>query len=273
MPVFLNTQAADFDADFTALLSAKREDSPDVDEVVAGIIRDVRTHGDAAVIELTAKFDRLELTPETLRFSESEIAALVAQVSDAERAALELAAERIRAYHAKQLPEDMLWEEETGAQLGWRWTPVSAAGLYVPGGLASYPSSVLMNAIPAMIAGVKRRVMVVPASDGKVNVLVLAAAALAGVTEVWRIGGAQAVAALAYGTQMIAPVDKIVGPGNAFVAAAKRQVFGQVGIDSIAGPSEILVVADANNDPSWIAADLLSQAEHDEAAQSILITD
>jgi histidinol dehydrogenase len=273
MPVFLNTQAADFDADFTALLSAKREDSPDVDEVVAGIIRDVRTHGDAAVIELTAKFDRLELTPETLRFSESEIAALVAQVSDAERAALELAAERIRAYHAKQLPEDMLWEEETGAQLGWRWTPVSAAGLYVPGGLASYPSSVLMNAIPAKVAGVERLAIVVPTPDGVANPLVLLAAQLAGVDEIYRIGGAQAVAALAYGTESIPPVDKITGPGNAFVAAAKRRVFGKVGIDMIAGPSEILVIADQHANPDWIALDLLSQAEHDESAQSILITD
>lgn len=273
MPVFLNTQAADFDADFTALLSAKREDSPDVDEVVAGIIHDVRTRGDAAVIELTAKFDRLELTPDTLRFSEGEIAALVAQVSDAERAALELAAERIRAYHAKQLPEDMLWEEETGAQLGWRWTPVSAAGLYVPGGLASYPSSVLMNAIPAKVAGVERLAIVVPTPDGVANPLVLLAAQLAGVDEIYRIGGAQAVAALAYGTESIPPVDKITGPGNAFVAAAKRRVFGKVGIDMIAGPSEILVIADQHANPNWIALDLLSQAEHDESAQSILITD
>jgi len=273
MPVFLNTQAADFDADFTALLSAKREDSPDVDEVVAGIIHDVRTRGDAAVIELTAKFDRLELTPDTLRFSESEIAALVAQVSDAERAALELAAERIRAYHAKQLPEDMLWEEETGAQLGWRWTPVSAAGLYVPGGLASYPSSVLMNAIPAKVAGVERLAIVVPTPDGVANPLVLLAAQLAGVDEIYRIGGAQAVAALAYGTESIPPVDKITGPGNAFVAAAKRRVFGKVGIDMIAGPSEILVIADQHANPDWVALDLLSQAEHDESAQSILITD
>ena len=273
MPVFLNTQAADFDADFTALLSAKREDSPDVDEVVAGIIHDVRTRGDAAVVELTAKFDRLELTPDTLRFSESEIAALVAQVSDAERTALELAAERIRAYHAKQLPEDMLWEEETGAQLGWRWTPVSAAGLYVPGGLASYPSSVLMNAIPAKVAGVERLAIVVPTPDGVANPLVLLAAQLAGVDEIYRIGGAQAVAALAYGTESIPPVDKITGPGNAFVAAAKRRVFGKVGIDMIAGPSEILVIADQHANPDWIALDLLSQAEHDESAQSILITD
>lgn len=273
MPVFLNAKDADFDTQFATLLSAKREDSPDVDDVVAGIIHDVRTRGDAAVIELTAKFDRLQLTPETLRFSEAEVADLVAQVSDAERAALELAAERIRAYHAKQMPEDMLWEEDTGAQLGWRWTPVSAAGLYVPGGLASYPSSVLMNAIPAKVAGVERLAIVVPTPDGVANPLVLLAAQLAGVDEIYRIGGAQAVAALAYGTESIPAVDKITGPGNAFVAAAKRRVFGKVGIDMIAGPSEILVIADQHANPEWIALDLLSQAEHDESAQSILITD
>ncbi|MCG7574078.1 histidinol dehydrogenase [Phaeobacter sp. CNT1-3] len=273
MPVFLNTQDPDFDAAFTELLSAKREDSPDVDDVVAGIIADVRARGDAAVIELTAKFDRLELTPDTLRFSETEIEALIAEVSDAERAALELAAERIRVYHAKQMPEDMLWREETGAELGWRWTPVSAAGLYVPGGLASYPSSVLMNAIPAKVAGVERLAIVVPTPDGQANPLVLLAAKLAGVDEIYRIGGAQAVAALAYGTESIPAVDKITGPGNAFVAAAKRRVFGKVGIDMIAGPSEILVIADEQANPEWIALDLLSQAEHDESAQSILITD
>ncbi|CUH84762.1 histidinol dehydrogenase [Thalassovita mediterranea] len=273
MPVFLNTQDPDFDAAFTELLSAKREDSPDVDDVVAGIIADVRARGDAAVIELTAKFDRLELTPDTLRFSEAEIEALIAEVSDAERAALELAAERIRAYHAKQMPQDMLWREETGAELGWRWTPVSAAGLYVPGGLASYPSSVLMNAIPAKVAGVERLAIVVPTPDGQANPLVLLAAKLAGVDEIYRIGGAQAVAALAYGTESIPAVDKITGPGNAFVAAAKRRVFGKVGIDMIAGPSEILVIADEQANPEWIALDLLSQAEHDESAQSILITD
>lgn len=273
MPVFLNTQDPDFDAAFTELLSAKREDSPDVDDVVAGIIADVRARGDAAVIELTAKFDRLELTPDTLRFSEAEIEALIAEVSDAERAALELAAERIRAYHAKQMPQDMLWREETGAELGWRWTPVSAAGLYVPGGLASYPSSVLMNAIPAKVAGVERLAIVVPTPDGQANPLVLLAAKLSGVDEIYRIGGAQAVAALAYGTESIPAVDKITGPGNAFVAAAKRRVFGKVGIDMIAGPSEILVIADEQANPEWIALDLLSQAEHDESAQSILITD
>jgi len=273
MPVFLNASETDFESSFVALLSAKREDSPDVDDIVAGIIADVRARGDAAVIELTAKFDRLELTPETLRFSETEIEALVAAVPAHERVALELAAERIRAYHARQMPEDALWTEDSGAQLGWRWTPVSAAGLYVPGGLASYPSSVLMNAIPAKVAGVERLAIVVPTPDGVANPLVLLAARLAGVDEIYRIGGAQAVAALAYGTDSIPPVDKITGPGNAFVAAAKRRVFGKVGIDMIAGPSEILVIADADNDPDWIALDMLSQAEHDESAQAILVTD
>lgn len=273
MPVFLDAQAADFEAAFTALLGAKREDSPDVDAIVADIIADVRHRGDAAVIELTAKFDRLELTPETLRFSEEEIDSYCAQVTDEDRAALELAAERVKAYHARQMPKDESWTDESGATLGWRWTPVSAAGLYVPGGLASYPSSVLMNAIPAKVAGVERLAIVVPTPDGVANPLVLLAARLSGVDEVYRIGGAQAVAALAYGTDIIAPVDKITGPGNAFVAAAKRRVFGKVGIDMIAGPSEILVIADKDNNPDWIALDLLSQAEHDESAQSILITD
>lgn len=273
MPVFLNATDPDFETAFATLMGAKREDSVDVDDVVAGIIADVRARGDRAVIELTARFDRLELTPETLRFSQGEIDALVAQVPDHERAALELAAERIRAYHARQMPQDQSWTDADGAMLGWRWTPVSAAGLYVPGGLASYPSSVLMNAIPAKVAGVERLAIVVPTPDGVANPLVLLAARIAGVDEIYRIGGAQAVAALAYGTETIAPVDKITGPGNAFVAAAKRRVFGKVGIDMIAGPSEILVIADADNDPDWIALDLLSQAEHDESAQSILITD
>ena len=273
MPVFLNSTDPDFETAFAALLGAKREDSVDVDDVVAGIIADVRKRGDAAVIELTAKFDRLELTPETLRFSEAEVEALIAQVPAHERAALELAAERIRAYHARQMPQDESWTDAQGAMLGWRWTPVSAAGLYVPGGLASYPSSVLMNAVPAKVAGVGRLAIVVPTPDGVANPLVLLAARIAGVDEIYRIGGAQAVAALAYGTESIPPVDKITGPGNAYVAAAKRRVFGKVGIDMIAGPSEILVIADADNDPDWIALDLLSQAEHDESAQSILITD
>lgn len=273
MPQFLSTTDPDFEARFTALLGAKREDSPDVDHIVAEIIADVRTRGDAAVIDLTSRFDRLDLTPATLRFTPAEIAAECALVSDEDRAALELAAARIRAYHSRQMPDDASWTDDTGAMLGWRWTPVSAAGLYVPGGLASYPSSVLMNAIPAKVAGVQRLAIVVPTPDGVTNPLVLMAAQIAGVDEIYRIGGAQAIAALAYGTQTIPPVDKITGPGNAFVAAAKRRVFGKVGIDMIAGPSEILVIADRDNDPDWIALDLLSQAEHDESAQSLLITD
>ncbi|MFC6636683.1 histidinol dehydrogenase [Sulfitobacter sp. JBTF-M27] len=272
MPQFLSFDDADFEASFAALLSAKREDSPDVDNVVAGIIADVRAGGDEAVIDLTAKFDRITLTPDTLRITSDEISDAIDQVSAEDREALELAATRIRAYHERQLPQDAEWVDDTGATLGWRWTAVSAAGLYVPGGLASYPSSVLMNAIPAKVAGVERLAMVVPTPDGVLNPLVLLAAHLSGVDEVYRIGGAQAVAALAYGTDTIAPVDKITGPGNAFVAAAKRRVFGKVGIDMIAGPSEILVIADGDNDPEWIALDLLSQAEHDESAQSILIT-
>ncbi|WP_299784905.1 histidinol dehydrogenase [uncultured Marivita sp.] len=272
MPQFLSTTDADFDARFTAILNAKREDSPDVDDIVAGIIADVRKRGDAAVLELTAKFDRLELAAEQLRVSEAEIDAEIAKVPEAERIALELAAERIRAYHERQLPTDEMWTDAQGATLGWRWTPVSAAGLYVPGGLASYPSSVLMNAVPAKVAGVKRLAVTVPTPDGVINPLVLMACRIAGVDEVYRIGGAQAIAALAYGTESIAPVDKITGPGNAFVAAAKRRVFGKVGIDMIAGPSEILVIADGDNDPDWIALDLMSQAEHDESAQSLLIT-
>lgn len=273
MPQFLSTIDPDFEKSFSALLNAKREDSPDVDHVVAEIIADVRERGDIAVLELTAKFDRLTLTPDMMRFSQAEIAAECAKVDEADRQALELAAARIRDYHARQLPRDDSWVDETGATLGWRWTPVSAAGLYVPGGLASYPSSVLMNAIPAKVAGVGRLAIAVPTPDGITNPLVLMAAKIAGVDEIYRIGGAQAIAALAYGTDTIAPVDKITGPGNAFVAAAKRRVFGKVGIDMIAGPSEILVIADKENDPDWIALDLLSQAEHDESAQSLLITD
>jgi histidinol dehydrogenase len=273
MPAFLSTTDPGFDRDFTALLNAKREDSPDVDDTVAAIIADVRARGDAAVIELTARFDRMNLTPTTLRIGPDEIAAAIEEVAPEDRAALDLAAERIRAYHVRQMPADAQWTDPDGATLGWRWTPVSAAGLYVPGGLASYPSSVLMNAIPARVAGVGRLAITVPTPDGAINPLVLLAADLAGVDEIYRIGGAQAIAALAYGTETIAPVDKITGPGNAYVAAAKRRVFGKVGIDMIAGPSEILVIADGDNDPDWIALDLLSQAEHDESAQSILITD
>jgi histidinol dehydrogenase len=272
MPVFLNTADENFEADFQALLGQKREESEDVDQAVAAIIADVRTRGDQAVIDLTTRFDRLKLTPETIAFTKAEIDAEIAKVSPEDRAALELAAERIRAYHSRQKPQDESWTDSAGATLGWRWTPVSAAGLYVPGGLASYPSSVLMNAIPAKVAGVERLVIACPTPDGRVNPLVLLAARIAGVDVIYRIGGAQAIAALAYGTETIAPVDKITGPGNAFVAAAKRRVFGRVGIDMIAGPSEILVIADADNDPDWIALDLLSQAEHDESTQSILIT-
>ncbi|WP_111734456.1 histidinol dehydrogenase [Roseovarius amoyensis] len=272
MPQFMDSADADFETAFVALLGAKREEATDVDDAVAAIIADVRARGDVALIELTERFDRMTLTPEQLRFAPKEIDAFIAGVSAKERAALELAEERIRAYHARQMPTDESWTDEQGAMLGWRWTPVAAAGLYVPGGLASYPSSVLMNAIPAKVAGVGRLAITVPTPDGIANPLVLLAARLAGVDEVYRIGGAQAIAALAYGTETIAPVDKITGPGNAYVAAAKRRVFGRVGIDMIAGPSEILVIADGDNDPDWIALDLLSQAEHDESAQSILIT-
>ena len=273
MPVFLDTADAQFESAFADLLGAKREDSADVDAIVADIIADVRTRGDAALVELTEKFDRLTLKPEELAISKAEVDAAITTVSAKEREALELAAERIRAYHNRQMPEDAQWTDDSGATLGWRWSPVSAAGLYVPGGLASYPSSVLMNAIPAKVAGVERLAITVPTPDGAINPLVLLAARLSGVDEIYRIGGAQAIAALAYGTQKIAPVDKITGPGNAFVAAAKRRVFGKVGIDMIAGPSEILVIADKDNTPDWIALDLMSQAEHDESAQSILITD
>jgi histidinol dehydrogenase len=273
MAARLKMGAVDFDAKFEALLGAKREMSSDVRDTVAGIISDIQARGDAALFELTAKFDRFDVQATGLRVSEAEIETEVAKVSDETMEALKTAASRIEAFHAKQLPEGIDYTDHTGTRLGQKWTAVEAVGLYVPGGLASYPSSVLMNAAPAKVAGVERIVMVVPTPDGILNPLVMAAARLAGVTEIYRVGGAQAVAALAYGTETIAPVDKIVGPGNAFVAEAKRQVFGKVGIDTIAGPSEILVIADNKNDPRWIAADLLSQAEHDSVAQSILITD
>ena len=273
MPVLLNSQNSNFEKEFKKLLLAKREDSVDVDVSVREIIRGVIELGDQALIEYTKKFDRISLTTDTLRFTQSELKEQAAQVSDKDRSALELAVTRIKSYHEKQLPDDTFWTDESGVELGWRWSPVSAAGLYVPGGLASYPSSVLMNAIPAKVAGVKRLAITVPTPDNKVNPMVLLAAQLSGVDEVYRVGGAQAIAALAYGTKTIKPVDKITGPGNAFVAAAKRQVFGKVGIDMIAGPSEILVIADKTSRPDWIALDLLSQAEHDENAQSILITD
>ena len=270
MPLFLSTLEPDFETRFAALLGMKREEAEEVDDTVAGIIADVRARGDAALVELTAGFDRYD---GPLVFSADEIAAECAKVSPQDRAALELAATRIRDYHARQVPQDASWVDGSGATLGWRWTPVAAAGLYVPGGLASYPSSVLMNAIPARVAGVERLVICCPTPDGVVNPLVLLAARIAGVDTIYRIGGAQAIAALAYGTETIAAVDKITGPGNAFVAAAKRRVFGRVGIDMIAGPSEILVIADGDNNPDWIALDLLSQAEHDASAQAILITD
>ncbi|MBN9587450.1 MAG: histidinol dehydrogenase [Alphaproteobacteria bacterium] len=269
----LNASDPGFAAAFDALLNAKREQEEDVAQAVRGIIADVRARGDAALVELTNRFDRAGVTVETLKLSAAEIDAAVGQVSKEQAAAIESAASRIEAYHRRQLPEDARFVDEAGALLGWRWTSVDSAGLYVPGGTAAYPSSVLMNAIPARVAGVGRIAMVTPASGGKLNPLVLAAARRAGVSDIYRVGGAQAVAALAYGTQSIRAVDKIVGPGNAYVAAAKREVFGQVGIDSVAGPSEILVIADAGNDPEWIAADLLSQAEHDASSQSILITD
>ncbi|MDB6177789.1 histidinol dehydrogenase [Paracoccus sp. Z330] len=272
MPVTLNTADADFETRFIEMLSAKREDSTDVHDAVAGIVARVRTEGDLALCELTARFDRLQLDPDGLRITEAEIARQVAKVSAEDRAALELAAERIRAYHERQLPRDESWVDDSGATLGWRWTPVSAAGLYVPGGQAAYPSSVLMNAIPARVAGVERLVVCVPTPDGVLNPLVLLAAQLSGVDEIYRIGGAQAVAAMAYGTETIEPVDKITGPGNAYVAAAKRQVFGRVGIDMIAGPSEVLVIAEGAQNPDWLALDLLAQAEHDADAQSILMT-
>jgi histidinol dehydrogenase len=269
----LNAAGASFAADFEKLLFAKRDEEEDVAQVVRGIIADVRKRGDEALIELTNRFDKAGVTGETLKLSAAEIDQALSKVSKEQHAAIETAAVRIEAYHRRQLPADERFTDDTGALLGWRWTSVDSVGLYVPGGTAAYPSSVLMNAIPARVAGVARIVMVTPASGGKINPLVLAAARRAGVSDIYRIGGAQAVAALAYGTQSIKAVDKIVGPGNAYVAAAKREVFGQVGIDSVAGPSEILVIADGANDPEWIAADLLSQAEHDASSQSILITD
>jgi histidinol dehydrogenase len=269
----LDASAPDFAAQFDALLNAKREVEEDVAQAVRGIIKDVRARGDAALVELTNKFDKAGVTASTLRLGAAEIDAAEAQCTKAQLDALDVAAGRIETYHRRQLPKDEWFTDATGAQLGWRWTSLDSVGLYVPGGTAAYPSSVLMNAVPARVAGVKRIVMVTPASGGKIMPLVLAAAKRAGVAEIYRVGGAQAVAALAYGTATIAPVDKIVGPGNAYIAAAKRDVFGKVGIDSVAGPSEILVVADGQNNPDWIAADLLSQAEHDTSSQSILITD
>lgn len=272
MPLRLSASEPGFDAAFTAYIAQGRETAADVTGVVSEIIADVRARGDAAVIDYTQKFDRLDVSG-GLRVDPDLIAAARDACDPDHIAALEFAAARIRTFHERQLPEGFSFTDAEGVRLGARWTSVSAAGIYVPGGTAAYPSSVLMNAVPATVAGVSRIVMVVPTPDGVVNPLVLAAAELSGVSEIYRIGGAQAVAALAYGTETIEPVDKITGPGNAYVAEAKRQVFGAVGIDMIAGPSEILVVADAENDPDWIAADLLSQAEHDASSQSVLITD
>jgi histidinol dehydrogenase len=269
----LSTTDPDFQARFAALLSQARDTTETVDRAVADIIADVRARGDAAVIDCTARFDRQALTPATLRITAAEIDAATAGIPADLAAALDLAATRIQAFHRAQLPQDLCMTDAAGVTMGMRWTPLDAVGLYVPGGKAAYPSSVLMNAIPARAAGVGRIAMCVPAPGGVLNPLVLAAARRAGVTEIYRIGGAQAVAALAYGTAAIPAVDRIVGPGNAYVAEAKRQVFGRVGIDSIAGPSEVVVLADAANDPRRIAVDLLAQAEHDEAAQSILVTD
>jgi histidinol dehydrogenase len=273
MPQRLDAREASFPQAFAELLSAKREISEDVDETVRTIIGDVIARGDEALIDYTRRFDALDLTPETLRVSDAEIDAAEAQCPKDTLDALVLAKERIEVYHRAQRPEDFMTTDALGVTLGWRWTALESVGLYVPGGLASYPSSVLMNAVPAKVAGVPRVAMVVPTPRGETNPLVLAAARLAGVDEIFRIGGAQAVAALAYGTASITPVVKITGPGNAYVAAAKRRVFGQVGIDMIAGPSEVLVLADSSANPDWIAADLLAQAEHDPVAQSILITD
>ncbi|MCB2108062.1 MAG: histidinol dehydrogenase [Rhodobacteraceae bacterium] len=272
MSIVLNARDADFDAKFDRRILASREERADVDGAVAAILADVKTRGDQAVIDYTAKWDRTTLTPQTMRVPVSEIDAAESACSPEMLTALKTAASRIAEYHRRQMPADELYTDKTGIRLGWRWTPVMSAGLYVPGGTAALFSSVLMNAVPAKVAGVDRLVVTLPTPDGKTNPLMLAACKIAGVDEVYRIGGAQAVAALAFGTATIAPVDKIVGPGNAYVASAKKQVFGTVGIDMVAGPSEVTVVADAENDPDWIAADLLAQAEHDSSSQSILIT-
>src|SRR5579871_4038589 len=273
MPIRLDSHADDFSARFAAFLVSKREDAADVEETVRTIIHDVATRGDEALVAYTRKFDRVDVSAASLRVTPTEIDDAFASCDRSAREALTLACNRIEAYHRRQVPGDERYTDALGVELGWRWSAIAAVGLYVPGGTAAYPSSVLMNAVPAKVAGVPRLVMVVPAPDGVLNPLVLAAARLAGVDEIYRVGGAQAIAALAYGTASIAPVEKIVGPGNAYVAAAKRLVFGKVGIDMVAGPSEVLILADRTGEPDWIAADLLAQAEHDAAAQSILITD
>ena len=272
MPVWLDASRPDFAAAFATLLADKREQAVDVDRDVAAIIADVMARGDAALADYSLRFDRLDLSTTPMRVSTGEIDAALAACKPETLAALDVAHQRIVAFHERQKPANLRFTDAAGVELGWRWTAIEAVGLYVPGGTASYPSSVLMNAVPAKVAGVERVVMVVPSPGGALNPLVLAAARRAGVDEIYRIGGAQAVAALAYGTASIAPVAKIVGPGNAWVAAAKRRVFGKVGIDMIAGPSEVLVLADATANPEWVAADLLAQAEHDTAAQSILVT-
>jgi histidinol dehydrogenase len=273
MALRLDAREPDFPRAFDRLLAMKREVSAEVDQAVRGIIEDVVARGDEALIDYTRDLDGLELAPDTLRIADGEIEAAEAQCPADALAALRFAKERIEAYHGGQRPHDWTSTDAFGVTLGWRWTAIESVGLYVPGGRASYPSSVLMTAVPAKVAGVPRIVMAVPTPHGETNPLVLAAARLAGVDEIFRVGGAQAVAALAYGTETIAPVAKIVGPGNAYVAGAKRRVFGQVGIDMIAGPSEVVVLADGSAHPEWIAADLLAQAEHDPAAQSILVTD
>jgi histidinol dehydrogenase len=273
MPVRIDNRAKDFGEKFEAFLAAKRESAADVEADVRAILADVAARGDQALFELSLKFDWIDLAKIGMRVSAEEIESAARAIKPETRAALELAKERIEAHHSKQLPRNERYTDALGVELGHRWTPISAVGLYVPGGTAAYPSSLLMNAVPAKVAGVARLAMAVPAPDGKLNPLVLAAAKLAGVDEIYRVGGAQAIAALAYGTETIKPVEKIVGPGNVYVAVAKRLVFGRVGIDLIAGPSEVLVLADANANPDWIAADLLAQAEHDPAAQPILVTD
>jgi histidinol dehydrogenase len=273
MPITLDTGASDFAARFQAFLGSKREASEDVDAAAREILRGVETRGDDALIEYSRKFDRVDLTPMTLRIPAEELDAAFKDVDGKTLDALQFAKDRIEAHHRKQVPQDQRYTDPLGVELGYRWTALESVGIYVPGGKAAYPSSVLMNAVPAVVAGVPRIAMCVPAPGGAINPLVLVAAKLAGVSEIYRVGGAQAIAALAYGTKTIAPVAKIIGPGNAYVAAAKRLVFGRVGIDMVAGPSEVLVIADGNANPDWIAADLLAQAEHDEAAQSILITD
>src|SRR5512144_1297300 len=273
MPIRLDSQSADFPERFRSLLVLKREAAQDLEQVVRGIVADVAARGDTAWFELTAKVDRIDLAKTGLRVTAAEIETAEKAGQGEALSALKFARDRIEAYHRRQKPSDERFTDSLGVEMGAKWTAIEAVGLYVPGGTAAYPSSVLMNAVPAKVAGVSRLAMVVPAPDGKLNPLVLAAARLAGVDEIYRVGGAQAVAALDYGTESIAPVAKIVGPGNAYVAAAKRLVFGKVGIDMVAGPSEVLIIADKTANADWIAADLLAQAEHDASAQSILITD